>query len=527
LRAMALADVRAALSGTFLEQAAIVPCAPLRGDGLDELRAALARATADLPPRAADGPARLPVDRVFAAKGFGRVVTGTVASGRFAVGDAVTVLPGDGHGRLRAIEEHGDKREQALAGERAAFNLPGFDRGAPARGSTVVHAGAVEASSCVDALVTWLPICPAPLARRAELLFHALTVQEPVTVQLHSGDSLPPGASGPARLHLGRAVALLPGDRFVLRGFRTLPGHGTVVGGGTVVRVAVTPGRRRDPQAADRVRAMADATGAERVYLEIESAGTLGLAHGQLRGRTGFSTSAIDTALVALSKSARVVLLGQPAHLVTADEAARLEAAVLETLSRLHEDDPLAPGVSREALRTSAPAVARLEPRVFLALLERLVARNAVRVEADRVCAAGFSSQPAEAAHTRLLDRLSAALARAPFSPPSPLELASDLRESPTAIKDALGILVRRGTAVRVKQDLYFESRAVTGLRERLRTFLLERAEITPQEFKAMVGSTRKYVIPLAEHFDAEKLTFRIGDLRRLRVLPGAARGGV
>ena len=88
-------------------------------------------------------------------------------------------------------------------------------------------------------------------------------------------------------------------------------------------------------------------------------------------------------------------------------------------------------------------------------------------------------------------------------------------------INEALAVLVRRGDVVRVK-DLYFSREAIDGLRDRLRAFLAERGQITPQEWKAMAGVTRKFAIPLAEHFDAEKLTLRVGDLRRLRLLPGA-----
>src|SRR6185295_4007771 len=115
-------DIGNALQGTFLEGAPIIPCSATRGNGLPELKGALARATADLPPRSSDGPARLPIDRVFSVKGFGTVVTGTVAGGRFGAGDAVVVLPGGARGRLRSVQVHGADRDQALAGERAAFN---------------------------------------------------------------------------------------------------------------------------------------------------------------------------------------------------------------------------------------------------------------------------------------------------------------------------------------------------------------------------------------------------------------------
>src|SRR4051794_36836753 len=111
LRALAVDDARGGLRGSFLEGAPLVPCSSVSGEGLEALRAALARATTDLPTRPGDGPPRLPVDRVFSVKGSGLVVTGTVASGRLESGAAVAVLPGGAAARVRAIEVHGEKRQ--------------------------------------------------------------------------------------------------------------------------------------------------------------------------------------------------------------------------------------------------------------------------------------------------------------------------------------------------------------------------------------------------------------------------------
>jgi selenocysteine-specific elongation factor len=209
---------------------------------------------------------------------------------------------------------------------------------------------------------------------------------------------------------------------------------------------------------------------------------------------------------------------------MTAEETTRLENAVLKRLDESHAAAPLAPGISREALRTSTPRMARMDARVFSGIVERLAARGAVTALADLVCRAGFSVGGAESQRAGLVDRVAAALSQAALAPPSPAELSVALKAGATAVGEALGILCRRGSVVRVKHDLYFDGPAVDSLRARLREFLGASHQITPQEWKAMVGGTRKFAIPLAEHFDAEKLTFRVGDVRRLRVVPGAKR---
>src|SRR5690606_24932527 len=109
--AMVTADVRAAVAGTFLAAAPIVPVSTKTGVGLDVLRDALAAAIDALPPRAATGVFRLPIDRVFTVKGFGTIVTGTVLGGEVAVGDELSVLPGGLAARVRGLEVHGEAVE--------------------------------------------------------------------------------------------------------------------------------------------------------------------------------------------------------------------------------------------------------------------------------------------------------------------------------------------------------------------------------------------------------------------------------
>ena len=97
-----------------------------------------------------------------------------------------------------------------------------------------------------------------------------------------------------------------------------------------------------------------------------------------------------------------------------------------------------------------------------------------------------------------------------------PEEAAESLGAPLPILRQTLDLLVQKGALLRVK-DLFFDRAAVMTLRERLVAYLKEHREIAPPQWKELCGATRKYTIPLAEYFDAEKVTLRIGDLRRLR----------
>jgi selenocysteine-specific elongation factor len=516
-------EVTEAVRGTFLEHAAILPCSAATGAGLPALRGALERLAAETPPRASDGPLRLPVDRVFTVKGFGTVVTGTLATGRLRAGDNVVALPEPRGARravkVRGIEVHAEKRPQALAGERTAANLHGLERAEIERGIVLVHSDEMQASAIVDVELTILPICPAPVRDRARVLFHALATQENALLVLHEGDAIAPGQRALAQLRLQRPVALLPGDRFILRGFQALPGHGTTIGGGRVVRVLAPKRRRHDVAGLALLRRMAAAAELdERVALEVEAAGTVGVDRAGLRARVGDGAKKIDRALEGLlARREAITFYRDTGGVVSATALARVGEVVLAELDRSHAAHPLEPGVARETLRTTPPLTRALDPRVFAVALGELVRSGAVEIDGEQVRRRGFSPRRAEADKDLVVARVRSLYRDGGLAPPWSHELAPRVGASVSEAGAALEILIRRGDLVRVKADLCFDRGAIDALAERLRAHLVGRGQITPQEWKELTGQSRKYSIPLAEHFDAAKLTLRVGEIRRLR----------
>jgi selenocysteine-specific elongation factor len=353
------------------------------------------------------------------------------------------------------------------------------------------------------------------------VLFHALTTQENAVLVCHEGTSIAPGTRALAQLHLGNPVALLPGDRFILRGFRPLRGHGTTIAGGRVVRVLAPKRRRGDVAALALVRQMAAAaTLDERVALEIDAAGSAGIDRAGLRARVGDGASKLERAVEKrLARREAVTFHRETGGVVSAAALARVGEILLGELARFHAAQPLARGMAREELRTAPAATRGLEPRIFAVALGELLRRGAVAIDAERdlVHRAGFSPGSAEAERERLVARVRAAYHDSGLEPPWSQELAARVGAGVADASAALEILVRRGDLVRIKGDLCFDRAAVDALGERLRAHLAAHEQITPQQWKALTGLSRKYAIPLAEHFDAQKLTLRVGDLRRLR----------
>ena len=512
-------DVRAAVKGSFLEGAAIVPVSSETREGLDALAAEIARLAGEVPERPADGPPFLPIDRAFSMKGFGTVVTGTLLSGQIAEGEEVALLPpvhGVGPLRVRSVQVHGAHVARALAGQRTAVNLPGIEPAAVRRGQALVAPGGVPSSSVIDAEVTLLPEVPKPLHHRAKLLLHVGTAQVPATLALLDRGDLAPGATVLAQLRLGAPAAALPGQRFILRGFSALEGRGKTVGGGRVLAVAAPKRRRGRAEALAQLEVLARDDGDARIAAVLEMAGPAGLDVAALVGRTALSPRAVSASLERLGARGGAVLFDRERRAwVAGAVASELSARLLAAVDAFHAQKPLAAGMGREELRGRLPPVA--DPRLFQRLLAALDEKGELVLEGDHVRRRGHAAAAAGAAGGALKEKVAEALARGGLTPPWIDELPGAVGARAPDVQAVLKLLAAEGRAVRVSSDLWFDAVALSALRERLVAFLRERKSITTQEFKDLVGATRKHVIPLAEHFDREKLTLRVGEKRVLR----------
>jgi selenocysteine-specific elongation factor len=512
-------DVRAAVKGTFLEGAALIPVSAATREGLDALVAELGRLAAEVPERPADGPPFLPIDRAFSMKGFGTVVTGTLLSGQIGDTDEVALLPpahGVGALRVRSVQVHGAHVPRALAGQRTAVNLPGVEPAAVRRGQALVAPGGVPASSVLDAEVSLLPEVPKALRHRAKLLLHVGTAQVPAALALLDRGELAPGATALGQLRLGAPAAALPGQRFILRGFAAVEGRGKTVGGGRVLAVAAPKRRRGRPEVMRQLQVLAAGDPDARLAAVLEMAGPAGLEAAALVGRTALSPKAVSAALERLGARGGAILFDRERRAWAAGTvAAELSARLLAALDAFHAAKPLAAGMGREELRGQLPPTA--DPRLFQRLLAALQEKGELVPEGDHVRRRGHAAAAAGAAGGALKEKVAAALAKGGLTPPWIAELPAAVGASAADVQAVLKLLAADGRAVRVSSELWFDAAALAGLRDRLVAFLRERKAITTQEFKDLVGATRKHVIPLAEHFDRERVTLRVGDKRVLR----------
>ncbi|HKG15110.1 MAG TPA: selenocysteine-specific translation elongation factor [Pyrinomonadaceae bacterium] len=505
------AEAEELTAGSFLEGAPVLDVSARTGRGVEELKSALREAALRVPARSTETVTRLPVDRAFTMRGFGAVVTGTLISGEITEGQELELLPGNLRARVRGVQVHGSSVRAAGAGQRTAVNLGGVEVASVERGMVLAPAGRLRPTQIFDARVSLLADAPRALRTRQRVRVHHGTAEVLARVAvLEESGEIAPGSQGFAQLRLESPVVALPGDRFIVRTYSPQ----RTFAGGEILDAHAQKHRGRE-RAASRAR-LAEFAGAERaarLAFFVESAGAPGLPRAEAAARTGWRDDVLESALAECKAGGSVS--DAEGVLVGAEVLRGLARAAAEEVEAYHRSEPLSRGLARETLRERV--FARAAPEVFRAAMKTAEDAGSLVSERDLVRAGGHTLElsPEDAAARGRLEQIyrDAAL-EAPALEDALARAAGAGREHARKI---LQLLIDAGTLVRVREDLLFHRDALDRLVSALRAYAdghgPERL-IDVAAFKELSGVSRKYAIPLLEHFDRTRVTRRAGDRR-------------
>lgn len=501
------------LRGSFLEGAPIVAVSAKTGAGLAALKSELVRAAGSVPARDPSRYFRLPIDRVFAMKGFGTVVTGTLLSGSIAPEQEAELFPSRRRVRVRGVQSGGQAVPRAEAGQRTALNLAGVEQQEVQRGMVLATPGLFEPSRCVEARLKLLPSAR-PLKNHARVHFHQGTAECIAEVVLFERAQLEPGESGYAQLRLSEELLLLPRDRFIVRQFSPV----VTIGGGAVLAPLAPRRSRLSPHARALLESWERGERGEILSALLAAAREAGqkggLSLAQIVARSGWTPE--DARAVAreleAAKSA-CLLSSEGGRVVAADEFDACMARMAAEVERFHAANPLSPGIAREELRRRVAGRAE-ESAMFAAALEQMLRSGHLVAVGERVKRAGREVE-LSAEEQRAREEIEAAFARAGLRVPATKEVLARLPVEEARAQKILALLVREQVLVKVTEELVFHRQALARLRELLAQYKRERGErISVPAFKELTGITRKYAIPLLEYLDRNGVTRRAGDNR-------------
>ncbi|MFH1157115.1 MAG: selenocysteine-specific translation elongation factor [Pseudomonadota bacterium] len=511
LMELAMDDIREFMKGTFLEDAPIVPISSITGQGLDLFVQTLDRLCHEIPERPFSPIFRLPVDRVFSMKGFGTVITGTLASGKTSVGENIMIFPSKVTSKIRGIQVHNKSVEDVSAGTRTAINFQGLDKEVVNRGDILSTPDTLIPSHMVDAEFHYLKTNAKPMKARTRVRFHYGTSEIMGNLILLDRPELQPGDTACIQIRLESPVCCVKGDRFVTRSYSPVK----TIGGGQILDPVPKKHKFNDPVIVNGLNQLIAGEPEQTLPYFIRQGGYEGVTFGELKIMSNIPDKKLDTTLQKLLASRQVVMTDKDRRTyVHGDIVDRLAGDIVSKLKEYHDVNPLKEGMSKEELKSKFKVLK--DSRVFTLVLARLAKEEIIVHEQSSVRL--FDHQVALKVDQKdVKERLSTIYRQAGLTPPFFRTVCEDLNVDQKTARDVLQMLIDEKSIIKTKDDLYFDAPTMADLENRLVAFLKQNGEITTPQFKDMIGLSRKFIIPLIEYFDSINLTIRVGDSRQLR----------
>jgi selenocysteine-specific elongation factor len=507
-------DVRALIVGSFLEGAPIVRTSARSGDGLDDLRAALHALGRSAPPRDDPGLFRLAIDRSFTIAGHGTVVTGTVASGSVAVGDDLAWLPEGRPVRVRSLQRHDRPADRIGRGARAAINLVGVHHAEIRRGQELAAPGYLEPTRVLSVEVRTSGDAPRPIRHRHRYRLHLGTAEVSATLSLLETNELRAGGVSLGQVFVSEPVVAVSGQPFVLRE----ESPAATLGGGRVLAPSARRLRRRDRPEIARLARLRSVDPNERAAAAMAGAGFSlhPWTDRDLCREAGLSVSEASSATAALAASGNLIALPigpRRTVRVLAEVAEALEDRVMRALARLHAARPRQSAIPRSHVAAELPDLA--SDALVAALLARLEARGRIVSDRRTVALRGYEPKLSQG-ERRLKNELAEALRAGGFSPPEVPDLAAAAPGKAAVVPELLALLRDEESAVEISPRLYLDFEAAAELRRRVLGKLAGGDSMTMAVLRDLLGTSRKYAVPIGEYLDRTGITLRDGDSRRL-----------
>jgi selenocysteine-specific elongation factor len=500
-------EVEGLLRSTHLSAAQIVPVSSKTREGLDELVNVLSELLKGAPVRKDRGRPRLLIDRVFTIAGFGTVVTGTLIDGTLHVGQDIEILPSGLKGRIRGLQTHKTKIEEAVPGSRVAANLTGVEVREILRGDVVILPGSYSTTRLIDVHFHLLPDNVHPIKHDQQVKLYLGASQRMARIRLLGKERLNPGEDGWLQLVMNIPVVASREDHFIIR----RPSPGLTIGGGRIANPhPIRYHRRKDTEALDGLDKLITGSPGEVLIQSISGLGPV--PFNKAIQRAGLNREEAQNAVEELRSTDILIVLEQEpqdpdSEALIMDQSTWVDVRnrVVRIIESYHGLNPLRSGMPREELKSRL----KFDTRNFNAILGYAKDEGVIIQDGPRIRSPQHRITLSETQQD-LVNSLKQKFLTAPFSTPSVKECIDWVGS------DLYAYLQESGELIQVSPEVVFARSTFETMVAAIRQALEEEGTITVAQVRDRFETSRKYALALMEHLDEVGVTVRVGDLRRL-----------
>ncbi|SKC64784.1 selenocysteine-specific translation elongation factor [Maledivibacter halophilus] len=500
-------DIREKVKGTFLENSPLVSVSSMEGTGIDELKKYIAELTEDIPEKNVAEPLRLPIDRVFTISGFGTIVTGTLIEGTIQEKQSLMIYPEELEVKVRNIQVHGKSVDKAYAGQRVALNLTGVKKEDISRGDILAAENSMKNTMIIDVKLNLLKNSNRKIEHWTRLRFYHGTKEILCRVVLLDKDELNPGESCYAQLRLEEETACKYGDRFVVRYYSPLE----TIGGGVILDPNAIKHKMSNE---DVINELKDKSEGNKELIIERALNKFSSKFPDIKFisiQIGLSEKLVEKAFQEFVKEKIAVKFSNGTY-VHRNFIESNEEDLISFLTEFHTKNTLRPGVSKEEIRSRF--FNNIKGKLFDEIMEVYYKNDILKILGDVVALKGFEVELSKK-QAVLKEKIENLYKENEFKPPLLKDVINSMNISKQD-KNIIDFMINVNILVKISDDILFHAQAYNKAKELLKNYLSKNKEITLAEYRDLLNTSRKYVLPLLEHFDAIKLTKRIENKRVL-----------
>lgn len=487
-------EIQERLKNTNFFNAPLIKVSAVKNIGIEQIKSAIQNLIAKIKPKRDIGKPRISIDRVFKIKGSGTVITGTLIGGTLHTGMEVTIFPSYRKTRIRTLQSYKEKVESAFPGSRVALNLVGIEKSELHRGDIVFGTKQIRASKNIDVQIQLLPQAKKySLINRSEVFFFSGTKEILAKVILDEKKYLQDGETGFGQLRFKESMATYLGDRFILR----IPSPSKTIGGGLIIDPLAPKHNLKDKNIINFLQTRIKLDLRELILTELNK--IICIKKDNLLANSNYAYPEIQEVVELLIKEGKIIATNY--WLI---EKNYWEEQIKKFMNQLNREYELFPLQTGFPLNKFQSYFYYLKPEIFNHLIEVLTNTKNIGLEKGIIFLP--SIKPKISPEQKILiSKILKIIKDNPLNPPDEKKLNSQIAGS----KEIIDFLIQEGEIIKLNEGILLENKNYDMMKNKLIDFLKINGSISISQVRTLLGISRKYIIPLLNKMDQEKITQR------------------
>ena len=508
-RKLVVEDIRNETKGTFLENCDIIPASSMTGEGIDKVISAIDKAADEVEERDFTGTPRLPVDRVFVLPGIGTIVTGTLLSGTFKVGDEVQIFPGNKVCRIRSLQVHDEDVSIAYAGQRVAANLAGVKKNEIQRGDVLGYKGSMKKTMMIDGKIRLLKDISRSIENRTRLRLYIESKEVLCRIILLDKESLYPGESAYVQLRLEEEIVAKKGDKFILRFYSPM----FTIGGGEIIEVNPEKKKRFDEKIIKELELKEKGDTSHVIEKIIFEKSRLYPTIKDISMYSVIPEEKVEEEVKKLSKADKIILfpLTKDTAVIHKDYFERLKNNIINELNIYHKDNPLKAGISKEELRSKY--LKDTKQKVGDLFINYMIEKGYIKQVKESISLKEFEIKYNDV-QQKIREEIEKVYMDSELNPPNKEEILRIMKYDKKETEKVFAALLDEGIILKIKDDFFIHKEIYLKALNILEEYFKNNDKISVGNYRDLLNTNRKAALNLLENFDEMKITKRIDNER-------------